>query len=181
MIYDVKAAALLWDSGLTCVIGVRGGDEGGVTRENRHLVGAAAGVAALVPVYYLTEAAARALRTSSATFGPAPAALGYLAAVAVIVTLLTAWPAAALGCGIPLAAAGAVFALDLNAALGVAGSLPWAREGGLPWSQPDGVPWAELTEPPGTMAGMTGLYTIIGALLVLSALLPGRLRSVLGR
>ncbi|MFI7640089.1 hypothetical protein [Nonomuraea sp. NPDC049400] len=143
------------------------------------MVGAAAGVVALVPVYYLTEAAARALRTGSATFGPAPAALAYLAAVAVIVTVLTAWPAAALGCGIPLVAAGAVFALDLNAALGVAGSLPWARAGGLPWSQPDGAPWAEFAEPPGTMAGMTGLYTIIGALLVLSALLPGRLRSLL--
>ncbi|WP_433445617.1 hypothetical protein [Nonomuraea sp. CA-141351] len=143
------------------------------------MVGGAAGVLALVPVYYLTEAAARALRTGNATFGPSPAALGFLAAVAVIVTLLSAWPAAALGCGIPLVAAGAVFALDLNAALGVAGSLPWARAGGLPWSHPDGVPWAEMTEPPGTMAGMTGLYTLIGALLVLSALLPGRLRALL--
>ncbi|MEV4114379.1 hypothetical protein [Nonomuraea sp. NPDC049695] len=145
------------------------------------MVGGVAGVVALVPVYYLTEAAARALRTGNATFGPAPAALAYLAAVAVIVTLLTAWPAAALGCGIPLVAAGAVFALDLPAALGVAGSLPWAAAGGLPWSPPDTAPWAELAEPPGTMAGMTGLYTLIGALLVLSALLPGRLRSLLGK
>ncbi|MBF8190832.1 hypothetical protein ITP53_35035 [Nonomuraea sp. K274] len=145
----------------------------------RQLMGAAAGLAALVPVYYLTEAAAKALRTGYATFGPAPAGLGYLAAVAVIVTLLTAWPPAALACGLPLAATGALFALDLDAALRVAGTLPWARTGGLPWSRPDGLPWAELAEPPGTLAGLSGLYTLIGALLVLSALRPARLRSVL--
>ncbi|SEH03376.1 hypothetical protein SAMN05444920_1368 [Nonomuraea solani] len=147
----------------------------------RRLIGAVAGLAAVAPVYYLTEAAARSLRAGATAFGPAPAALGYLAAVAVIVTLLTAWPAAALGCGLPLAAAGVVFALDLDTALGVAGSLPWSKAGGLPWSPPDGAPWAEIAEPPGTMAGMTGLYALIGVLLVLSALLPARLRSILDR
>ncbi|MEV4175967.1 hypothetical protein [Nonomuraea sp. NPDC049709] len=150
-------------------------------RRARHLMGAAAGVAAIVPVYYLTEAAARALRTATAAFGPAPAGLGYLAAVALLVTLLTAWPAAALGCGVPLAAAGVLFALDLDAAVGVAATLPWARTGGLPWSPPDGVPWAELGEPPGTLAGTSGLYALIGAVLVLSAVLPARLRSILDR
>lgn len=150
-------------------------------RPARHLLGATAGVAALVPVYYLTEAAARALRSGNAAFGPAPAGLGYLAAVAVIVTLLTAWPAAALGCGVPLAAAGLLFALNLDAAIAMAGMLPWARAGGLPWSWPDGAPWAEMGEPPGTLAGMSGLYAFIGALLVLSALIPGRLRSILDR
>ncbi|SDI38104.1 hypothetical protein [Nonomuraea jiangxiensis] len=149
-----------------------------MTPEIRRLMGTFTGLAALVPVYYLTEAAAKALRTSHATFGPAPAALGYLAAVAVIVALLTAWPPAALACGLPLAAAGALFAMDLDAALGLAGTLPWARAGGLPWAQP-GAPWAELGEPPGTLAGTSGLYALIGALLVLSALLPARLRSIL--
>ncbi|MGW0809666.1 hypothetical protein [Nonomuraea sp. NPDC002799] len=148
-------------------------------RQARLLLGAATGLAAIAPVYYLTEAAARALRAGHATFGPAPAGLGYLAAVAVIVTLLTAWPPAALGCGLPLAAAGLLFSLDLDAAIGAAARLPWAGAGGLPWSAPDGLPWAELAEPPGTMAGMTGLYALIGGLLVLSALLPGRLRSIL--
>ncbi|MEO3868108.1 hypothetical protein ABGB18_04670 [Nonomuraea sp. B12E4] len=149
-----------------------------MTSEIRRLTGALAGLAALAPVYYLAEAAARALRVGNATFGPAPAGLGYLAAVAAIVVLLTAWPPAALACGLPLAAAGVLFALDLDAALGAAGSLPWSRAGGLPWSQP-GAPWAEAGEPPGTLAGASGLYALIGALLVLSALLPGRLRSIL--
>ncbi|MFG1707263.1 hypothetical protein ACFLIM_29105 [Nonomuraea sp. M3C6] len=149
-----------------------------MTRETRQLMGAVAGLAALAPLYYLTEAAARALRTGNATFAPSPAGLGYLAAVAVLVTLLTAWPPAAFSCGLPLAAAGTLFALDLDAALGVAGNLPWSRAGGLPW-EPAGAPWAEMAEPPGTLAGMTGLYTLIGALLVLSSLLPGRWRSIL--
>ncbi|MEV5890311.1 hypothetical protein [Nonomuraea fuscirosea] len=150
-------------------------------RHARRLMGAVAGLAALVPVYYLTEAAARALRAGNAAFAPAPAALGYLAAVAAIVVLLTAWPAAALGCGVPLAVAGTLFALDLDAAVGVAGTLPYARAGGLPWSAPGGAPWAEPGEPPGTLAGLTGLYALLGALLVLSALLPARLRSILDR
>ncbi|TMR98521.1 hypothetical protein [Nonomuraea basaltis] len=100
--------------------------------------------------------------------------------MALIVTVLTVWPAAALACGVPLTAAGVLFALDAEAALGMAGTLPWARAGGLPWS-PDGLPWAELAEPPGTLAGLTGLYALIGAVLVISALLPARLRSILGR
>ncbi|MFC4007118.1 hypothetical protein ACFOY2_07800 [Nonomuraea purpurea] len=150
-----------------------------MTPEIRQLAGAAAGLVALAPVYYLTEAAARALRVGNATFAPSPQGLAYLGAVALIISLLMAWPAAALGCGLPLAAAGSLFVLDLDSALGVAVRLPWAAEGGLPWSRPDGLPWAELAEPPGTMAGMTGLYALIGVLLVLSALLPGRLRSIL--
>ncbi|MGI5291195.1 hypothetical protein ACQEVF_48905 [Nonomuraea polychroma] len=144
-----------------------------MTRESRHVMGAAAGLAALVPVYYLTEAGAKALRMGTAAAGPAPAGLACLAAVAVLVTVLAAWPAAALTCGVPLIAAGALFALDTEAALGMAATLP---RPGLPW---DGLPAAELAEPPGTLAGLTGLYTLIGALLVLSALLPGRLRSIL--
>ncbi|MCK2219238.1 hypothetical protein MF672_036405 [Actinomadura sp. ATCC 31491] len=71
----------------------------------RHLLGAAAGLAALVPVYYLTEAGARALREGTAAAGPSPAGLGCLMAVAALVALLAAWPAAALACGLPLAAA----------------------------------------------------------------------------
>lgn len=136
-------------------------------------MGAAAGVAALVPVYYLTEAGAKALRTGAAEAGASPAGLGCLAAVALIVAVLAVWPAAALACGVPLVSAGALFALDAEAALGVAATLPWQ---GLPW---DGLPQVELAEPPGTLAGLTGLYTLIGALLVLSALLPARLRSIL--
>ncbi|MGN9844067.1 hypothetical protein ACTMTI_38675 [Nonomuraea sp. H19] len=151
-----------------------------VPREARHLMGAAAGLAALAPVYYLTEAGAKALRTGLATAVPAPAGLACLAAVAVIVAVLAVWPAAALACGLPLAAAGVLFALDAEAALGVAATLPWSGAGGLPWSQPDALPWAELAEPPGTLAGTTGLYALIGALLMISALLPGRLRSILG-
>jgi hypothetical protein len=46
--------------------------------------------------------------------------------------------------------------------------LPWLGEGS----------WGE---PAGTLAGTTGLYAYTGALLVLSALLPTRLRSILGR
>ncbi|NUS05825.1 MAG: hypothetical protein HOV97_25095, partial [Nonomuraea sp.] len=98
----------------------------------------------------------------------APAGAGLLAAAAVIVAVLTAWPPAALSCGLPLAAAGALYALDLPAATGLAGALPGLWEPS--WS-----------EPPGTLAGMTGLYCYTGALLVVSALLPGRLRSILGR
>ncbi len=136
-------------------------------------MGAAAGLAALLPVYYLTEAGAKALRAGAAEAGPAPAGLGCLAAVAMIVAVLAAWPAAALACGVPLTSAGMLFALDAEAAVNVAASLPWS---GLPW---DGLPRAELAEPPGTLAGVTGLYTLIGALLVLSALLPARWRSIL--
>jgi hypothetical protein len=144
-------------------------------------MGAVAGLTAFVLVYYLTEAAARALRTSSAAFGPAPAGLGYLLGAAVIVALLTAWPTAALACGLPLAGAGVLFALDQDAALAAAGKLPWSGAGGLPWSQPGGLAWAEMGEPPGTLAGVTGLYLLIGAVLVVSALRPGRLRSILDR
>jgi hypothetical protein len=79
---------------------------------------------------------------------------------------------------VPLAAAGVLFALDAEAARGVAATLPWP---GPPWSRPDGLPWTELAEPPGTLAGTTGLYALIGTLLVLSALLPARLRAVRGR
>ncbi|TMR21158.1 hypothetical protein ETD86_16385 [Nonomuraea turkmeniaca] len=144
-----------------------------MTRESRHLMGAVAGLAALVPVYYLTEAGAKALRMGAAEGGPAPVGLACLAAVAVLVAVLSAWPAAAVTCGVPLFSAGALFAVDADAALGVAATLPWE---GLAW---DGLPSAELAEPPGTLAGLTGLYTLIGALLVLSALLPARWRSIL--
>ncbi|UBU17712.1 hypothetical protein [Nonomuraea gerenzanensis] len=148
-------------------------------RRLRPILATLAGLAALAPVYYLTEAAARCLRTAHAAFAPAPAGLAYLAAVAVIVTLLSVWPAAALGCGVPLTAAGVLFALDLDAAMSLAATLPWARAGGLPWSPPDAAPWAELAEPPGTLAGMSGLYALLGALLVLSALPRARRRSIL--
>jgi hypothetical protein len=131
-----------------------------VTPEVRHLIAAGAGLAAFPPVCYLTEAGARALREGYAAFGPAPAGLGYLAAAALIVAVLAAWPPAALACGLPLAVAGALFALDLPAAMGLAGTLPHA--------------WGE---PPGTLAGPTGLYAFAGLLLVFSALLPNRLRS----
>ncbi|MEU0571896.1 hypothetical protein ABZ297_41755, partial [Nonomuraea sp. NPDC005983] len=77
----------------------------------RHLIGVAAGLAALPAVYYLTESGARALRTAYTAFGPGPAGLGYLAAVAAIVTLLCGLsPPAALACGVPLLAAGGLFA-----------------------------------------------------------------------
>lgn len=138
-------------------------------------MGAAAGVAALVPVYYLTEAGAKALRAGTAEAGPAPAGAAYLLAVALIVAVLSAWPAAALACGVPLTSAGVLFAVDAEAATNAAATLPWS---GLP---SDGLPWAELAEPPGTLAGLTGLYTLIGALLVVSALLPTRWRSILGK
>ncbi|MFB9199901.1 hypothetical protein ACIBIZ_22055 [Nonomuraea spiralis] len=139
-----------------------------MTGEVRALIGVGAGLIAVPPVFYLTEAGARALRAGQAAFAPAPAGPGLLAAAAVLVALLTAWPAAALACGLPLVVAGALFALDLRAAIGLAGALPEV------W-QP---PWAE---PPGTLAGMTGLYAYTGALLIFSALLPGRLRSILSR
>ncbi|NRQ31203.1 hypothetical protein HII36_05050 [Nonomuraea sp. NN258] len=135
-----------------------------MTDEVRRLIASVAGLAALPPVYYLTEAGARALRTAQAGFGPAPAALGYLAAVAVVVALLAACPAAALACGLPLAAAGALFALDLDAAIGAADVLPWPGRG----------------EPAGTVAGANGLYALMGTALVASALLPRRRRSILG-
>lgn len=141
---------------------------GSVTGEVRALIGVGAGLTAVPPVYYLTEAGARALRTGQAAFAPAPAGLGFLAAAALIVAVLAAWPAAALACGLPLAVAGVLFALDLRAAIGLAGVLPGLWE----------PPWAE---PPGTLAGATGLYAYTGALLVFSALLPRRLRSILSR
>jgi hypothetical protein len=138
-----------------------------VTREVRHLIGAAAGLAALPVVYYLTEAGARALRAAYTAFAPGAAGLGYLMAVAAVVLLLAAWsPAAALACGLPLAAVGGLFALDLDAAVALAGRLPWFGSLGA--------------EPPGTLAGVTGLYAVIGLALAMSALLPRRTRSILG-
>ncbi|MET8870271.1 hypothetical protein ABZW11_45670 [Nonomuraea sp. NPDC004580] len=148
-------------------------------RRGGHALAAVAGLAAAIPVYYLTDAAARALRGGTVAFAPAPAALAYVAGVAVLIRVLTVWPVAALACGVPLTAAGALFALDLDAAVGVAATLPWVRAGGLPWTTGP-VPWAAPGEPPGTLAGMTGLYALTGAFLVLSALLPARRRSVLG-
>ncbi|MCA2223791.1 hypothetical protein [Nonomuraea aurantiaca] len=150
----------------------------------RHLIGAVAGSAALPLVYYLTEAGARALRAAYAAFRPAPAGLGYLTAVAAIVALLAAWswlsPLAALVCGLPLTATAALFALDLDVALDLAGRLPSFA---VPTGQPE--PTGQLVgavagEPPGALAGVTGLYAVIGVLLVLSALLPRRRRSILG-
>ncbi|MFG1695107.1 hypothetical protein [Nonomuraea sp. NPDC049309] len=143
------------------------------------LVAAVAGLAAAIPVYYLTDAAARALRGGTVAFAPAPSALAYVAGVAVLVRVLTVWPVAALACGVPLTAAGVLFALDLDAAVELAATLPWARAGGLPWTAGP-APWAEPGEPPGTLAGMTGLYALTGAFLVLSALLPARRRPLLG-
>lgn len=149
--------------------GGRPGDDAAVSPEVRHLIGVVAGLAALPLVYYLTEAGARALRAAYAEFRPAPAGLGYLTAVAAIVVLLAAWswlsPLAALACGLPLTAVAALFAFDLDVALDLAGRLP-------SFAVPAG-------EPPGTLAGVTGLYAVIGALLVLSALLPRTRRSVM--
>ncbi|MFD9948463.1 hypothetical protein ACFWYW_44125 [Nonomuraea sp. NPDC059023] len=135
----------------------------------RHLAATAVGLLALPAVYYLTEAGARALRAGYTGFGPSPAGFGYLSAVAALAGLLTGWqrlsPLAAIICGLPLVALGALFATRLDLALLVAAGLP--RWGALPG------------EPPGTLAGVTGLYTVVGALLVTSALLRGRERSIL--
>ncbi|MEU4509585.1 hypothetical protein AB0G05_08835 [Nonomuraea wenchangensis] len=149
-----------------------------MSRGLRHLLGAVAGLAALAPVYYLTEAGARELRAGTVAAGPSPAGLGCLLAVAAIVAMLAAWPPAALACGLPLAAAGTLFALDATGAIAAAATLPYA--GGLPWVRPGAAPWAEAAEPPGTIAGLTGLYALIGVVLVLSALLPRGRRSILG-
>ncbi|MEV4550439.1 hypothetical protein ACI2LC_24855 [Nonomuraea wenchangensis] len=149
-----------------------------MSRGLRHLLGAVTGLAALAPVYYLTEAGARALRAGTVAAGPSPTGLGCLLAVAAIVAMLTAWPPAALACGLPLAAAGTLFALDATGAIAAAATLPYA--GGLPWTRPGAAPWAEPAEPPGTIAGLTGLYALIGVVLVLSALLPRGRRSILG-
>ncbi|MFI6995221.1 hypothetical protein [Nonomuraea wenchangensis] len=149
-----------------------------MSRGLRHLLGAVTGLAALAPVYYLTEAGARALRAGTVAAGPSPVGLGCLLAVAAIVAMLTAWPPAALACGLPLAAAGTLFALDATGAIAAAATLPYA--GGLPWTRPGAAPWAEPAEPPGTIAGLTGLYALIGVVLVLSALLPRGRRSILG-
>ncbi|SEL81683.1 hypothetical protein [Nonomuraea pusilla] len=131
-----------------------------MTSETRRVVGAAAGLAAFPLVYHLTEAGARALRQAYASFGPAWAGALWLAAVAVLVAVLGAWPAAALACGLPLTAAGLLFALDADTALGLADALRPVS------ARP---PWPEAGEPPGAVAGTTGLYVLVGALLLLSA------------
>ncbi|GGO63762.1 hypothetical protein [Nonomuraea cavernae] len=139
-----------------------------MSREIRHLIGVVTGLAALPLVYYLTEAGARGLRAAHAAFSPGPQGLGHLMVVAAIVSVLAAWPwlspLAALTCGLPLAVAGGLFALDLDAATGLAGALPRLT--------------ASTGEPPGTLAGATGLYAVIGVSLVLSALAPHRLRAI---
>ena len=140
-----------------------------MAREVRHLIGVAAGLVALPLVYYLSEAGARAVRAAYTAFAPGPTGLGYFAGVAAIVTVLAGWqslsPLAALACGVPLAAAGALFVLDLDYALRLAATLP--QVGALPG------------EPEGTLSGVSGLYAFIGCVLVLSALLPGRMRTAL--
>lgn len=139
----------------------------------RHLVGIAVGLVALPALYYLTEAGARALRDGYATFSPSPAGLGYLAAVAAVAAALAGWrrlsPVAAVVCGLPLVALGALFATEVEVGVLLAAGLP--RLGALPAGLPG--------EPPGTLAGVTGLYTVVGGLLVVSALVPGRWRSIL--
>ncbi|NUW38895.1 hypothetical protein [Nonomuraea rhodomycinica] len=122
----------------------------------RRVIGTAAGLAALPVVYYLTEAGARALRDAYTSFAPGPAGLGLLAAVAAVAALLRGLSRpAALACGAPLAAVGVLFALRLDLAVELAGRLPRL----LP---PAG-------EPPGAVAGATGLYALLGLLLVASA------------
>ncbi|GAA3193330.1 hypothetical protein GCM10010486_73250 [Nonomuraea roseoviolacea subsp. carminata] len=122
----------------------------------RRVIGTVAGLAALPVVYYLTEAGARALRDAYTSFAPGPAGLGLLAAEAALAALLRGLSRpAALACGAPLAAVGALFALTLDLAVELAGRLPRL----LP---PAG-------EPPGALAGATGLYALLGLLLVASA------------
>ncbi|WP_214316603.1 hypothetical protein [Nonomuraea sediminis] len=132
----------------------------------RHLIGTAAGLVALPLVYYLTEAGARALRVAYTAFDPGTAGLACLAGAAAIVTVVSLSPVAALACGLPLAMAGALFTLVPDYAAGLAARLP--QVGALPG------------EPAGTLAGVGGLYGVIGFVLVFSALLPGRLRTILG-
>ncbi|WP_327092882.1 hypothetical protein OIE66_20235 [Nonomuraea sp. NBC_01738] len=131
----------------------------------RHLVGALAGLVALPALYYLTEAGARALRLGYAGFSASPAGLGYLAGAALLAAALALWPGlspvAAVVCGLPLAAVGALFATELEVALLLAGVLP----GGTPG------------EPAGLLAGVSGLYTLLGVMLGASALVPHRWRG----
>ncbi|MFI6503126.1 hypothetical protein [Nonomuraea typhae] len=137
----------------------------------RHVAGAVVGLFALPAVYYLTEAGARALRAGYTGFVPGPAGFGCLCAVAALAGLLTGWhrlsPLAALTCGLPLVLLGALFATELELALRLAAGLPR---------------WGALRgEAPGTLAGVTGLYTLVGGLLVVSALFRTRSRSILAR
>ncbi|MEU7001872.1 hypothetical protein [Nonomuraea sp. NPDC046570] len=135
----------------------------------RHLIGAVAGGTALPLVYYLTEAGAKALREAYALLVPDLAGLGYLAAVVLVTGLLACWPwlspLAALVCGLPLAALGAAFASSPDVAFLVIGLLPPIE------------PLTGTDEAPGLLAGVTGLYLVVGAILVVSAAFPGRWRA----
>ncbi|MDR8410158.1 hypothetical protein MTP10_15600 [Nonomuraea sp. 3-1Str] len=125
------------------------------------VIGTVAGLAALPVVYYLTEAGARALRTAYTSFAPGPAGLGLLAGAAVLAALLRGLSrSAALACGAPLAAVGVLFALRLDLAVELAGRLPRLL--------------APTGEPPGALAGATGLYALLGLVLAASAALPVR-------
>ncbi|MEU4548612.1 hypothetical protein [Nonomuraea dietziae] len=140
----------------------------------RHVTGAVIGLAALPFVYYLTEAGAAGLRSGYALQQPdpvGPAGLG--AAVAVSGALACAprlSPLAALVCGLPLTLLGLLFAAAPESAARAVGALPAM----------DLLAGAALgsgtAEPPGLLPGVTGLYLVIGGLLVLSALPPSRWR-----
>lgn len=138
----------------------------------RHLIAAAAGLLALPLVYYLTEAGARQLRLAYTTFSSGLTGLACLGAVAAVAAALVAWPRlsplAALVCGLPLAAAGVLFSAQLDYSVRLAVRLPPLEHSTM------------AGEPPGTLAGVTGLYTLVGGVLVLSALFPHRWLSLRG-
>lgn len=138
----------------------------------RHLIAAAAGLAALPVIYYLTEAGARHLRLAFATFTPGVAGPACLAGVAALIAVMIAWPSlsplAALVCGLPLAAAGVLFAAEFDYAQRLAARLP----------QIEAI--AVTGEPPGTLAGATGLYVLAGGVLVVASLSPHRWLSLRG-
>ncbi|MFI6317911.1 hypothetical protein ACIBG8_10360 [Nonomuraea sp. NPDC050556] len=138
----------------------------------RHLVAAAVGLVALPLLYYLTDLGARQLRVAYSTFGSSVAGLACLAAVAAVAAALVAWPGlsplAALVCGLPLAIAGVLFPAELESVLRFAVRLPPIEQETL------------AGEPPGTLAGVTGLYVLVGGVLVLSALFPHRWLSLRG-
>ncbi|MFI6478309.1 hypothetical protein ACIBH1_10275 [Nonomuraea sp. NPDC050663] len=127
----------------------------------RHLLGAAVGLLAAPVAFYLTEAGARALRAAIAGFVPGWGGLAWLSGVAVLGAALACWPGlsplAAACCGVPLAAVGALFATEPEVAAGLARGLPY------PPILPD------PGEPAGAVAGLTGLYVLLGGLLTVSA------------
>jgi hypothetical protein len=132
----------------------------------RHVASALTGLLALPAVYYLTEAGARGLRAGHAAFTAAPAGLGWLAAASALASVLALAPrlspSAPVVCGLPLAVLGALYATDTGTALALARTLPHLG--------------APPEEPPGALAGATGLYTVLGVVLTLSALRGRRRR-----